>query len=216
MSQRTGLRSARRQQCGQAGRTANGLRSYVFGALRDTSPHPPLPAARASPGRAPSSLASVSFGRRSQREPRPPERGGLGHQALLPPGAASSAQSPTWSCSASRLRLGAPTTCSALRPRKPGGREEREEREEETGSLHTPSCPPLRAARARGRLHCSSCRRYSLCLGCHLRRSTVRTRGAAPPTLLWSRRSVHRATLLALLILSFARREREREKKKNY
>lgn len=91
---------------------------------------------------------------------------------------------PTWSCSASRLRIGAPTTCSVLRPRKLGGREEREE---ETGSLHTPSRPPLRAAGARGRSHYSSCRRYSLCLGCHLRRPTVRTRGATPPTLLWSR-----------------------------
>lgn len=121
----------------------------------------------------------------------PPTRArGLGHQALLPPGAASSAQSPTWSCSASRLRIGAPTTCSALPPRKLGGREEREkreEREEETGSLHTPSRPPLRAARARGHRHCSSCRCSSLCLDCHLRRPTVRTRGAAPPTLLCSR-----------------------------
>lgn len=70
----------------------------------------------------------------------PPTRArGQEHQALLPPGAASSAQPPTWSCSASRLRIGAPTTCSALPPRKLGGREEREEREEETGSLHTPS-----------------------------------------------------------------------------
>lgn len=123
----------------------------------------------------------------------PPTRArGLGHQALLPPGAASSAQSPTWSCSASRLRIGAPTTCSALPPRKLGGREEREEqeereeREEETGSLHTPSCPPLRAAGARGRRHCSSCRRYSFCLGCHLRRPTVGTprRCPADPSLL--------------------------------
>lgn len=112
MSQRTGLRSARRQQCGQAGRTANGLRSYVFGALRDTSPHPPLPAARASPGRAPSSLASVSFGRRSQREPRPPERGGWGIRL-------SSHQGPPAPHS---LRLGpaAPLGCgSALQPPAP-------------------------------------------------------------------------------------------------
>lgn len=185
----------------------------LWGAERHLPP-PPTPRRKSQSRASPLLIGErVLWEAESTRAP-PTGARGLGHQALLPPGAASSAQSPTWSCSASRLRLGAPTTCSALRPRKQGGREEQEEREEETGSLHTPSCPPLRAARARGRLHCSSCRRYSLCLGCHLRRSTVRTRGAAPPTLLWSRRSVHRATLLALLILSFARREREREKKK--
>lgn len=178
--------------CGQVGRTANGFRSCVLGALRtpwqepvqgESSPAAPLLSSRL--------LIGWGVLREAESRASPPTRArGQEHQALLPPGAASSALSPTWSCSASRLRIGAPTTCSALLPRKLGGREEREELEErevETGSLHTPSSPPLRAAGARGRRHCSSCCRYSLCLGCHLRRPAVRTRGAAPPTLLWSR-----------------------------
>lgn len=106
------------------------------------------PLARASPGRiqpaAPllSSRLVIGWGVLWKAESRatPPTRarggGGQEHQARLPPGTASSAQSRTWSCSASRLRIGAPTTCSALQPRKLGGREEREEREEETELTH--------------------------------------------------------------------------------
>lgn len=190
MSQWTGLRNARTMWPGWA--DSKWFQILCLGGAEN-------PLARASPRR-------IQPRRAPALEPAPywlgcSSRGGVKgipahqsagqeHQALLPPGAASSALSPTWSCSASRLRIGAPTTCSALLPRKLGGREEREELEErevETGSLHTPSSPPLRAAGARGRRHCSSCCRYSLCLGCHLRRPAVRTRGAAPPTLLWSR-----------------------------
>lgn len=169
------------------------------------------PQAGVSPGRiqpvTPLPLRTLLIGQRvlweaESRAAPPTGARGLGHQALLPPGAASSAQPPTWSCSASRLRIGAPTTCSAPLPRKLGGREEREEREEETGSLHTPSCPPLRAARARDRRHCSSCRLTASAFVCHLRRPTVRTRGAAlrtDPSLV---PAIRAACKLSLLFLS--------------
>lgn len=178
------------------------------------------PQARASPGqmqphRAPAlehapHWPACPSGGGVEGSPAHRSAGVLGHQALLPPGAASSAQPRTWSCSASRLRICAPTTCSVLLARKLGGREEREELEEETGSLHTPPRPPLRAARARDRRHCSSCRLYSFCLRLppeETHRPDPRPLPCAPVS--GPGRSVHRATLIALLILSFC-------KKRNY
>lgn len=115
MSQWTGLRSARRQLCGQAGRTdSKCLRSCVLGTLRNPWQGPVLGESR--PPRPCSgarfSLAGLSFGRRSEGQLRPPERRGWGTRLSSHQGR------PAWLT----LRLGpaAPLGCgSALQPPAP-------------------------------------------------------------------------------------------------
>lgn len=112
------------------------------------SPEGSPPRALAAPVSAPYWLA---WFRGRSRGKHLPLGGPLDPASCSPAEFQSWAPSATRSCSASRLQVGAPTTCSALRPGK-RGRERREggrrwgEEEEERGSLHTPSSPSTQSS----------------------------------------------------------------------
>jgi hypothetical protein len=174
------------------------------------------PARHAPYSRSRSSLASVSCGRRSRCQPRPPERGGWGIRLF-------SHQGPPALLS---LRLGpaAPLGCgSALQPPAPrcrrgswaGERSGRSRRSGRSGRrrqaaytrlpvLHSEQPEPAAAATAPAAAATASASAATW------GDPPSGPRGAAPPTLLCSRWSVHGATLITLLILSFARRETTR------